>query len=158
MEAGRPALAGCRPRCSTRPRPATVRASARVEAIVARGPDRPHDRLKQKLIVWPCFAPAPCFLSLNPSQFYLPGAAFPQQGTEVKGESSSILGCMSQWNIHLLSAGLLLPILSSMIFTARTTPCSARIISPSSAARQRTPPSVTALWIARPSISAVSLL
>ena len=47
--------------------------------------------------------------------------------------------------------------LSSMIFTARTTPSSARIISPSSSARRRTPPSVTALWIARPSISAVSL-
>ena len=51
-----------------------------------------------------------------------------------------------------------LPILSSMISTARATPRSARIICPSSSARRRTPPSVTALWIARPSISAVSLL
>jgi hypothetical protein len=51
-----------------------------------------------------------------------------------------------------------LPILSSMISTARATPRSARIICPSSSARRRTPPSVTALWIARPSVSAVSLL
>jgi hypothetical protein len=81
-----------------------------------------------------------------------------QQGTEVQDGRSSTLVCMSQWNIHLLSAGFLLPILSSMIFTARTTPRSARIISPSSSARRRTPSSVTALLIARPSISAVSLL
>ena len=27
----------------------------------------------------------PCFHSLNPSQFYLPGAIFPHQGTEVQG-------------------------------------------------------------------------
>jgi hypothetical protein len=40
---------------------------------------------------------------------------------------------------------LFLPILSSMISTARTTPRSARIISPSFSARRRTPPSVTEL-------------
>src|SRR5215216_7744744 len=32
---------------------------------------------------------------LNSRQLYLPGAAFPQQGTEVQGWSSSILGCTS---------------------------------------------------------------
>jgi hypothetical protein len=40
--------------------------------------------------------PAPRLLSLSSGQFYSPGAVFTQQGMEVQGRSSSILGCTSR--------------------------------------------------------------
>jgi hypothetical protein len=46
-----------------------------------------------------------CGCTLNSRQFYSLGAIFPQQGTEVQGGRSSIMGCMSG-SIHDPESGL----------------------------------------------------
>ena len=38
----------------------------------------------KKVLVWPCFTHAPRFLSLSPSQFYLPGTVFGDEDLEAR--------------------------------------------------------------------------